>query len=129
MRDVPFSEMRELPEYTWCDFMNDLSKETEPRRAAQFKTNYSLPSKHKGTGRVNFSYEDVTKLKAATKVCMLCSEQFKDSKDKHGDHNHETGNLRGILCGACNKMLGWYEKFKKDNELVRQFERYLGGSK
>lgn len=30
------------------------------------------------------------------------------------DHNHETGNFRGLLCYSCNVKLGWYEKLSKE---------------
>ena len=36
------------------------------------------------------------------------------------DHNHETGEIRGMLCMNCNVNLGWYLK-KKD-----RIEHYAG---
>ncbi len=36
--------------------------------------------------------------------CMICGEL----KYLCVDHNHETGEIRGLLCVHCNSCLGWY---------------------
>ena len=36
------------------------------------------------------------------------------------DHDHKTGEVRGILCTRCNSCLGWYEEF------LEQAKEYLG---
>jgi hypothetical protein len=45
-------------------------------------------------------------LKSQGGVCALCRGQFKSDRDRHVDHCHETGRVRGILCFSCNKGLG-----------------------
>ena len=36
-------------------------------------------------------------------VCAVCGQE----PDKlHIDHNHDTGKVRGLLCGNCNRALG-----------------------
>jgi len=45
-------------------------------------------------------------------ACEICGKPLQKGKGKSGiDHNHETGELRGILCIQCNSLLG----FAKDN--------------
>jgi len=43
-------------------------------------------------------------------VCAICSlpAETADSKgrDLHVDHNHTTGQVRGLLCGKCNCLIG-----------------------
>lgn len=51
--------------------------------------------------------------------CAICLDEC--DRDKiHIDHNHETGEVRGLLCGSCNRAIGYL----KDNPLVvfRAFE-------
>jgi hypothetical protein len=39
--------------------------------------------------------------------CSICAVAFEQTgKKPNVDHCHETGNVRGLLCGPCNKMLG-----------------------
>ena len=51
--------------------------------------------------------------------CMLNGEQFKNaSNDCHIDHDHNTGEVRGLICARCNHLLAGLEdvKFKKKAE-------------
>ncbi len=40
--------------------------------------------------------------------CAICFEPFVDSKF-HVDHDHATGNVRGLLCARCNLGLGSFK--------------------
>jgi hypothetical protein len=37
--------------------------------------------------------------------CAICNEVL--PKEAHSDHNHETDQWRGVLCGTCNRGLGY----------------------
>ena len=66
------------------------------------------------------SYEDyLSLLEKQRERCAICNE----IKPLCVDHDHETGKIRGLLCGSCNRGLGSFQ----DNEmwLVNAAE-YLG---
>ena len=65
---------------------------------------------------------------AQNNLCYLCgSEGFLIGKNNHHerlavDHDHETGNVRKLLCHNCNRALG----LMKDNpELLRKAADYI----
>lgn len=53
-------------------------------------------------------------------LCALCYE----ASATQVDHNHETGQIRGLLCKNCNTALG---KFRDDPERLRVAVDYLEG--
>lgn len=53
--------------------------------------------------------------------CALCSSD----KDLVIDHDHATGDVRGLLCSHCNKGLGY---FKDNKEALMKGVKYLEGS-
>ena len=66
--------------------------------------------------------------------CKICGiHKSLNAKDKNGvpkrlsvDHDHETMQIRGLLCNLCNSALG---SFKDNIEFLKNAIRYLKGSK
>ena len=42
--------------------------------------------------------------------CDLCNKQFPTQRDRQLDHDHETGDVRNIVCCKCNQR-------RKDNKI------------
>ena len=53
-------------------------------------------------------------------VCAICKNKYEIELGV--DHNHETGENRGLLCTACNVALG---NFKDNIEFLEEAIRYL----
>lgn len=69
--------------------------------------------------------EDVQRMRAEqNNECAGCGTTFNGSTP-HVDHDHETGAVRGLLCGPCNKALGMaLESPERLLGLVRYLGRY-----
>ena len=42
----------------------------------------------------------------AREICECCGAEFRNVRDRHIDHNHRTGAIRGLICRDCNTALG-----------------------
>jgi hypothetical protein len=51
-------------------------------------------------GLTQFDYDEL--LKKQKNSCAICKKSDWDSKNRHIDHDHKTGLVRGILCFKCN---------------------------
>jgi len=54
--------------------------------------------------------------------CEICRNVCETGKNLAMDHNHQTGEIRGMLCNLCNRGLGL---FKDNPELLTKAIEYL----
>ena len=74
---------------------------------------FSLPKYHKTDKRRSWEgygmifvdddhYNYVYKEYIYATNCDLCNKQFPNTKDRQLDHDHETGEIRNVVCSKCN---------------------------
>ena len=64
-------------------------------------------------------------LKTQNNTCIVCNETFSSSVNV--DHDHATGDIRGLICHPCNVAVGYYEKLFINSDLGSRIRRYLDG--
>lgn len=99
----------------WCKDCRSLyQKNNAAKRQLLNKNNHLLRKYGKSLVEVQNLLEDQNGL------CAVCSKDI--SSDHHVDHNHETGTIRGLLCGSCNRALGL---FKDSPNVLNNAYQYL----
>lgn len=72
-------------------------------------------------GLTVLDYEQM--LAAQGHSCAICRKHMNDSpRSLHIDHDHLTGQVRGLLCFPCNKALG---EFKDSPEIILKAAEYV----
>jgi hypothetical protein len=67
-------------------------------------------------------------LNVQNEVCALCKDPKRQKASKtgvlHVDHDHKTGKVRGLLCNACNSILG-YSDADNGPKLLEEAIKYI----
>ncbi len=103
------------------------SKRNASTRAAWYKTKPGIESSRRAhlKRKYNITLEDYNKLlDKQNSVCAICGRTEMNNANKVlcVDHNHNTGAIRGLLCGLCNSGIG---HFQDDIILIRKSISYL----
>ena len=83
------------------------------RRRLELREKYGIELEH---------YESLWE--SQTGVCAICSGNLLRGSDKYAavDHDHQTGQVRGLLCHRCNLALG---QFNDDPKLLTLALQYV----
>lgn len=65
-------------------------------------------------------------LKYQNEVCAICNQKCKVRLAV--DHNHITKEIRGLLCGSCNRAIGSLKVDSLDIKLLESAIEYIKGS-
>jgi hypothetical protein len=122
-------------EKTFSEFNKDKTKQDGFRticKKCRVASSASYYSENTGTirqkvkeywlrSRYGMEMKDLEALLASQGYCCpICKEKIKNSY--HIDHNHDTGEVRGLLCGCCNRGLGI---FKDSPSRIQNAFQYL----
>ena len=80
---------------------------------------------HKYFGNYGIRLEDYERLfREQGGVCAICGGPPGNAKSPHFhvDHDHETGQVRGLLCHSCNTGIG---SLKDNPDLLRKAVEYI----
>ena len=61
-------------------------------------------------GLIHADYDILYDTYINTHKCDICGKEFKNTKDRCMDHDHDTGLFRHILCKSCNNHDSWVKK-------------------
>lgn len=56
----------------------------------------------KRSGVIYHDFDELYEIYIKTMNCNNCGIEFINTKNRHLDHNHETGAFRAIVCCSCN---------------------------
>lgn len=91
-----------------------------PQKKEEQRLKIKSKDLHKKYKITHLQYQE--RLDAQGQRCTICMVDLDLGRDTHVDHDHTTGEIRGILCKNCNTGLG---QFKDSPELLRRAALYL----
>ena len=99
----------------------DCKKQQRKERYARQKDEERERHLQKQYGISQEVYEHMYSLQEG--ACKICTKNF---SRLHVDHCHETGKVRGLLCGSCNRAIGL---LKDDVSNLSNAIEYLNASR
>jgi len=122
-RDYYITNKQKIDKYNkqWSKANRDkINKRQQERR----KNNHIKSKEYRLKYRFGITLEDYNQLfnnqQGCCAICGVHQSELQRALDI--DHSHKTGEIRGLLCGACNLLLG---NGKDNPEILRVAADYL----
>jgi len=113
-------------EYNRLSYIERKSNKRKKRHSRIYGKLYKLKTNY------NLHIEEYKKLmNLANYSCEICNMTNKEHIEKHKrplfvDHNHNTNNIRGILCNKCNFIEGYLDKVDMPiNDYIFKLQNYM----
>ncbi len=111
--------LRNLKNRSYCLVCHPFEERTGPRKfASDEKRRGKLAAQLKCRYKITIVDFEALQIQQNNK-CAICRCDPPTSNKKRLSVDHETGQVRGLLCTACNSRLGWFETHR---EII---EKYL----
>ncbi len=107
------------------EYCSKNAEQTRLRSARWYSNNKDRSKNTRLVRKYNITLDDYNKmLLEQDGKCWTCSIKIEDTKKKYlcVDHNHLTGQVRGLLCDPCNVALGL---LKESQEIIANLSKYL----
>lgn len=112
-------------QYHCKDCRKEIDSKPEKRKKdrERYHQNKDIYRNSRYKNAYGISLEEYNKrLKIQKGVCAVCNTVCSTGRALAVDHNHTTGEVRGLLCSTCNRGLGY---FKDDINLLQNAIGYL----
>lgn len=88
-------------------------------------TTFKVNNKIKIYGKSIIKKYRIITLEEQKGVCAICGKLPIENKKLNLDHDHETGQFRGLLCIKCNILIGWLENndLKKAIDYIEKWDK------
>lgn len=117
--DFAFANKSEGIRHPYCKECANFRRHNNPayaeaRRRATLKNSYGIT--------LEYYNKLLVEQEGKCKICKTTTPGNARCKNFNVDHDHETGKIRGLLCGPCNLKVGYVEKTP---ELLEQILLYI----
>lgn len=112
----------------WCKDCSRIKRRDWDLRHNEYRLQYLRQrSKYRKYGLDPYQYEILILIHGGS--CASCGIQMEEEK-LFVDHDHETGEVRGMLCLKCNSALGYADDSKERLQSLIHYldERFSGGN-
>ena len=88
----------------------DKQKVIQSKRRTNKKVKYN--DWRKNGIKWDINHQDPYQMYLDNDKCSICNNDYKNGSDKHLDHDHLSGHIRGFVCRSCNSKMARYDNLR-----------------